>query len=127
MMEPKTWIGRLLWDLGFRGQAAYVQLLETENQELKDDNRRLWNSLVGTKGIPPVTLKTQPEDRQGKVPRSVRLSWPQFLGKREAEDRDAHRKQLAALREELKRKANGGAGEPQFQGNKTEGPDASRR
>jgi len=114
-MEPKTWPGKLFWDIGrviggvhqaFRPR--YVKYLENRLSYLEAENRGLWKSLTGLAGAPaPEIEHASVAQRQPRKPQEYkpRQSWEQTRAKLEDENRTAHAKNLAALRVTLEERS----------------------
>ncbi|MEE8607598.1 MAG: hypothetical protein V3S55_08340 [Nitrospiraceae bacterium] len=114
-MEPKTWLGKLFWDIGraiggvhqaFRPR--YVKYLEKRLSYLEAENRGLWKSLTGLAGAPvPQIEHDSVAQRQPRKPQEFKLrkSWGQVLGDLEADNRTNHAANLAAMRKTLEEKA----------------------
>ncbi len=62
-----------------------VERQRAENDRLRAENRALWNSLLGTAGIPPVETD-DPNKAPREIPRVRRRSWHQLQLAHELEE-----------------------------------------
>jgi hypothetical protein len=108
---PRTWFGRLLWDIGMALGAIrrtlrprYVKYLEAEVERLRGENRGLWNLLTTEKGHPPLVSGDVPHPTAGARgqarPTMRGKSWPQIRAELERRSNAEHLERLARMRKE---------------------------